>query len=274
MAELSPLESSPTSDISLADRLSALEQQFAAREPSVQAFIPEAGRFDRLRREANEMDRVISYRAAVPSLLGMAVGAKDIFLVDGFPTQAGSRLPAAEFQGAEAECVSRLKHEGALIIGKTVTTEFAYFTPGPTRNPRNLEHTPGGSSSGSAAAVAAGMCTLALGTQTIGSIIRPAAFCGVIGFKPTYDRIPRAGVIPLSPSLDHVGFFASSIETAIRAAQVLISDFKPWTSDRLPTLSVPDGPYLAYVSAEGRRHFDRVCEMLSSQYSIRSVPVL
>ena len=112
-----------------------------------------------------------------------------------------------------------------MIFGKTVTTEFAYFSPGPTRNPHNPEHTPGGSSSGSAAAVAAGFCQLALGTQTIGSIIRPASFCGVVGVKPTYERISRAGVIPLSASLDHVGFFTPDVETAVHAAHVLYKDW-------------------------------------------------
>src|SRR5258707_6068356 len=95
-------------------------------------------------------------------------------------------------------------------MGKTVTTEFAYFEPGPARNPRNPAHTPGGSSSGSAAAVAAGLCPLALGSQTVGSVIRPAAFCGVVGFKPSFGRISTAGVIPLSPSVDHVGLFAGN----------------------------------------------------------------
>ena len=262
------------SDISLADRVSALENRFTAREPSVHAFIPEAGRFERLRREAEALEDRLSNPTTDLSLLGVFVGGKDIFRVDGFATQAGSRLPPAEFEGQEAESVTRLKQEGALIVGKTVTTEFAYFTPGPTRNPHNLEHTPGGSSSGSAAAIAAGMCSLALGTQTIGSIIRPAAFCGVIGFKPTYERIPRAGVIPLSPSLDHVGFFASDMQTAVRASRVLISGFIPWRGHQGPVLGIPDGPYLACASKEGRRHFDRVCERLSPQYSIRHVSVM
>src|SRR4030095_14352644 len=117
----------------------------------------------------------------------------DIFRVEGFTTQAGSRLPSELLQGAEAKSVTRLKEKGALISGKTVTTEFAYFSPGPTRNPHNPEHTPGGSSSGSAAAVAAGFCHLALGTQTIGSIIPPAAVCGVGCFKPTQHSLSPRG---------------------------------------------------------------------------------
>ena len=117
--------------------------------------------------------------------------------------------------------MTRLKQNGALIAGKTVTTEFAYFQPGPTRNPRNPAHTPGGSSSGSAAGVAASFFPLALGTQTIGSIIRPAAFCGVIGYKPSFDRIPTAGLLYFSRSLDHVGLFSQDVAAMTLAASVL-----------------------------------------------------
>jgi Asp-tRNA(Asn)/Glu-tRNA(Gln) amidotransferase A subunit family amidase len=148
-------------------------------------------------------------------------------------------------------------------MGKTVTTEFAYFTPGPTRNPHNPAHTPGGSSSGSAATVAAGMCSLALGTQTIGSVIRPAAFCGAVGFKPTYDRIPRDGVIPLSPSLDHVGFFTPHVETAKRVASVLIEDWGLETTGRRPTLGIPEGPYLACASDYALACFNAICQSLT-----------
>src|SRR4030095_6717833 len=149
----------------------------------------------------------------------------DIFRVEGFTTQAGSRLPSDLLQGEEAKSVTRLKEAGAIIFGKTVTTEFAYFSPGPTRNPHNPQHTPGGSSSGSAAAVAAGFCNLALGTQTIGSLLCSASFFGIVGLKPTYERISRDGVIPLSPSLDHEGLFASDAETALNAARALYQDW-------------------------------------------------
>src|SRR5215213_7607826 len=205
----------------LPDFLAQVEARFTQQEPSILAFLPEEERFTRLYDEAEAL--VLSYPDLIkrPLLFGALVGVKDIFHVDGFTTQAGSRLPADALEGKEAQSVSRLMNAGALIFGKTVTTEFAYFSPGPTRNPHHLEHTPGGSSSGSAAAVAAGFCHLALGTQTIGSIIRPASFCGVVGLKPTYERISREGVIPLSPSLDHVGFFASDAETAINAARAL-----------------------------------------------------
>ena len=144
-----------------------------AEEPLIQAFVPEPARRQRLTDAAKELLSRFPDPADRPPLFGQLVGVKDIFRVDGFATQAGSQLPATLFAGAEAAVVTRLKESGALIAGKTVTTEFAYFQPGPTRNPRNPAHTPGGSSSGSAAGVAAGFFPLALGTQTIGSIIRP-----------------------------------------------------------------------------------------------------
>jgi Asp-tRNA(Asn)/Glu-tRNA(Gln) amidotransferase A subunit family amidase len=248
----------------MTDRLEAL---FAEREPEVLAFLPEEGRFDRLRREARS--------APAGPLSGWTVGVKDIFHVDGFPTGGGSSLPPEVLAGPEASCVTALRQAGALILGKTVSTEFAYFAPGPTRNPHNPEHTPGGSSSGSAAAVAAGLCPLALGSQTIGSVIRPAAFCGVVGFKPSYDRISRHGVIPLAPSFDHVGFFTADVEAAERAAAVLLGDWQPATSGRRPRLGVPEGPYLERATGEGLDHFRRVARRLAEAgYEVVPVPAL
>jgi len=162
--------------------LEQLEERFAQREPSVRAFLLEPGRFKRLRREADEAFAKHPNPHTRGPLFGVPLGVKDVFHVDGLPTRAGSRLPPEELTGQQAGAVARLRAEGALIAGKTVTTEFSYYTAGPTRNPHHTLHTPGGSSSGSAAAVAAGLCPVALGTQTIGSIIRPAAYCGVVGF--------------------------------------------------------------------------------------------
>jgi Asp-tRNA(Asn)/Glu-tRNA(Gln) amidotransferase A subunit family amidase len=174
-------------------------------------------------------------------------------------------------RGAEAESVHAIKKTGALIAGKTVTTEFAYFTPGPTRNPHNAEHTPGGSSSGSAAAVAAGLVDFALGTQTIGSIIRPASFCGVVGFKPTHGRISAEGVIPLAPSLDHVGVFAQKVATVKRVAGVLLKDWKTAGITK-PRLAIPDGEYLQRASPEMLAHFEEVAEKLrQAGYEVKRV---
>src|SRR5688572_8572411 len=250
------------------DYLSQVEAHFGEREPAVLAFVPEENRFGRLQKDADAL--VSSYPDIInrPLLYGMLVGVKDIFHAKGFKTQAGSRLPYELLQADEAESVTRLKNAGALILGKTVTTEFAYFSPGPTRNPHNPEHTPGGSSSGSAVAVAAGFCHITLGTQTIGSIIRAASFCGVVGVKPTYDRISREGVIPLSPSLDHVGFFVPDVESAINAARILYRDWEEPTQPlKKPRLGISEGPYLQTVSQQGLTHLATVYNRLDEAES-------
>jgi Asp-tRNA(Asn)/Glu-tRNA(Gln) amidotransferase A subunit family amidase len=260
----------------LIDRIDEVQRRFEALEPSIQALLPEDARFDRLRREAQSLLQEYPHPDSRPPLFGLLVGVKDIFHVRGWQTRAGSRLPPSVLQGEEAESVSRLKAAGALVLGKTVTTEFAHFMPGPTRNPRNTEHTPGGSSSGSAAAVAAGFCELALGTQTIGSIVRPAAFCGVVGLKPTYDRISMRGVIPLAPSLDHAGCFAADVQTAVRAARVLYTNWNDVpTPVGQPVLGVPDGPYLEHASAETLQWFDGVCgELTGAGCQVRRIAVM
>src|SRR5215211_1188276 len=260
----------------LPDFLAQVEARFTQAEPSILALIPDEKRFERLYAEAEDL--VLAYPDLIkrPLMFGALLGVKDIFHVEGFPTQAGSRLPSELFQGTEAKSVSRLLDAGALFFGKTVTTEFAYFFPGPTHNPHKPGHTPGGSSSGSAAAVAAEFCHLALGTQTIGSIIRPASFCGVVGLKPTYDRISREGVIPLSPSLDHVGFFVPDVESAIDAARVLYKDWdEPTQPLKKPRLGVPDGLYLQKISQESLAHFENVYKLLEGAgYELQRIQIM
>ncbi len=237
--------------------------------------MPEPGRFERLRAEASDLLARWPSPADRPPLFGVPVGVKDIMRVDGMPTTGGSRLPVEVLAGPESACVTRLKRAGALILGKTVSTEFAYFEPGPTRNPRNPDHTPGGSSSGSAAAVAAGLCPLALGTQTIGSIIRPAAYCGVVGFKPSFGRVSIAGVIPLAPSLDHVGLFAASVAGVALAADVLVGAWRPAPAAGAPVLGIPAGPYLAQATDEARRQFDSTVEHLrDAGYEVKVVAAM
>ena len=242
----------------------------------VHAFLPEQDRFDRLRVDAATVARRFPSDRVRAACFGLLVGVKDIFHVDGFATHAGSQLPPDVLKGSQAESVSDLMKAGALILGKTVTTEFAYFSPGPTRNPRNPEHTPGGSSSGSAAAVAAGLCTLALGTQTIGSIIRPAAFCGVVGLKPTYDRISKNGVIPLSPSLDHVGCFTPDVATVRHIAPSLYRDWNESAAvSTRPILGIPEGPFLEFAGSAALIHFRGVCgELAEAGYEVRAVPLM
>ena len=261
--------------LSLLAYLDELETHFSAQEPQVQAFVPEADRFERLRRDARRLQEQYPDPETRPPLFGAPVGVKDIFHVRGFDTVAGSRLPAETLKGPEAAVVTALKQAGALILGKTVTTEFAYFAPGPTRNPHHPEHTPGGSSSGSAAAVGAGLCPLALGTQTIGSVIRPAAFCGVVGYKPSYERISREGVIPLSPSLDHVGLFTTDVAGMQLAAGLLVERWQQEAPAARPVLAIPRGPYLEKASAEGIIHFRAVVGRLADAgYRIKTVEAM
>lgn len=157
-------------------------------------------------------------------LSGVTVGIKDIIDVAGVPTECGAAPFAHTTPVRDAEVVRRLRGAGAVVLGKTATTEFAYLAPAQTRNPWNLEHTPGGSSSGSAAAVASGMVSLALGTQTVGSILRPAAYCGIVGMKPSYGLVSTDGVYPVSRSLDHVGGFARSVDEMRALLEVLCGE--------------------------------------------------
>jgi len=239
----------------------------------VESLLPEPDRRARLHAEAD----VLLARHPAPSdrplLFGALVGVKDIFHVDGFTTRAGTAVPPAAFAGSEAIVVTRLRAQGALVLGKTVTTEFAFFEPGPTRNPHNLEHTPGGSSSGSAAAVAAGLATLAIGTQTIGSVIRPAAFCGIVGFKPTLHRIPSQGIVYFSPTIDHVGLFTQDAAGMQRAASALLDD---WRADLdmlpLPSLAVPIGGFLLQTDLVALEAFEQQVQRLRDA-GIRVIPV-
>jgi Asp-tRNA(Asn)/Glu-tRNA(Gln) amidotransferase A subunit family amidase len=267
----------PATELAQAHKaLEQLENRFAQREPSVRAFLLEPGRFARLRREAEEAFAAHPDPRSRGPLFGVPIGVKDVFHVDGLPTRAGSRLPPEELAGPQAGAVARLRTEGALIAGKTVTTEFAYYAAGPTRNPHNPQHTPGGSSSGSAAAVAAGLCPAALGTQTIGSILRPASYCGVVGFKPSFGRVPAEGLIHLAPSLDHVGFLTVDVAVASALAAVLLKDYDPARAghSRQPVLGIPEGPYLSHASAEGLAYFRAVCERLAARYEVRPVPAM
>lgn len=188
-----------------------------------------------------------------------AVAVKDLFRVDGFSTRAGSALPPERFGGSESDIVGRLKRAGFAVIGKTAMDEFAYCEPPATKNPLDPSRTPGGSSGGSAAAVAAGMCDFAVGSQTLQSTIVPAAYCGIIGFKPTYERWPFDGV-PLSPSIDTVGFFARRVGTMDAAVSLVDSSRR---SDAAPPrrVGVP-APWGLRSHTDGWRRFVRHADLL------------
>lgn len=200
-------------------------------------------------------------------LHGIPIGVKDIYYTKDLDTSMGSPIYEDFKPEFDAHTVSKLREAGAIILGKTETTEFALTDPASTRNPWNLDYTPGGSSSGSAAAVSAGMCPAALGSQTGGSVIRPASFCGVVGIKPTYDLISRKGVYPLSWSLDHVGFFTRSVEDASLMLDCLADTN---TNDGLdgeiaPKVGVVRGYFIDNASKEVKRGYLEALEELDEE---------
>jgi Asp-tRNA(Asn)/Glu-tRNA(Gln) amidotransferase A subunit family amidase len=208
------------------------------------------------RKQAEHCDAHQASGAPCDPLHGIPVGIKDIFDTNEYPTENGTVLDAGRKPDENCTVVNQLMAAGAVIMGKTVTTELAVYSPGKTANPHDVNRTPGGSSSGSAAAVACGMVPLAIGSQTNGSVIRPASFCGVVGFKPTHGLISRAGVLKLSQNLDHVGVFARSIEDAALIAECLIgydpadpdTQLKP--APNLCDITVqdpPDEPNFAFI---------------------------
>ncbi len=199
--------------------VSACIEQIQAREPEVQAW----AYFDAEHAlvQAKQADSNRSAGQPLGPLHGVPVGIKDIIDTGDMPTEDGTPLHAGRNPWHDAKVVDLLRRSGAIIMGKTVTTELATYFPGKTRNPHNPAHTPGGSSSGSAAAVAAGMVPLALGTQTNGSLIRPASYCGVFGFKPSRGLISRQGILRQSERLDQVGGYARSVEDIALLGEVI-----------------------------------------------------
>lgn len=172
--------------------------------------------------QARLLDELRAAGGSMGPLHGVPVGVKDIIDTTDMPTECGTPLHAGRIPDGDAVVVAKLRAAGAVIMGKTVTSELAGYSPGKTRNPHDAAHTPGGSSSGSAAAVAAGMVPLAIGTQSNGSVIRPAAFCGIYGFKPTHGLIPRHGIMKLSRALDQVGVFGRTLEDVALGCEVLV----------------------------------------------------
>ena len=248
------------------DLVHACFARIEAREPEVHAFA--AWDADAALACARQLDA-----GPIRGLLhGLPLGVKDIFDTVGLPTAYGSPIYAGNQPQADAAPVALCREAGAVLLGKTVTTEFANMAPGVTRNPHNLSHTPGGSSSGSAAAVADFMLPLALGTQTAGSVIRPAAFCGIVGFKPSHNRVPQAGVKSLSGTLDTIGAFGRSVRDVALLAAVLTGDtrlfdpiaFEQVAAPRIGLCQTPEWPQAdgdtqqAWAQAEAALHVHAV----------------
>jgi len=203
----------------------------------------------------------------IGALHGLPIGIKDIIDTADYPTERGTVLHQGRRPPRDATLVSLLKEAGAIILGKTVSTEMAVYAPGKTRNPHNPEHTPGGSSSGSAAAVAAAMVALSVGTQTNGSIIRPAAYCGVYGYKPSFARISRHGVLEQSPPLDTIGVFARDLADLALIADVLMrfdaqdeamTPIAPPCLARIMAEEVPVDPHFAFIRTPVWEQVDQV----------------
>jgi Asp-tRNA(Asn)/Glu-tRNA(Gln) amidotransferase A subunit family amidase len=214
-----------------------------------------------------DLERARHASAAAPPgpLRGRWVGIKDVIDTAGIPTERGSALFRGRVPERSATLVTRIEAAGGVVAGKTVTAELALFTPGPTTNSWDPTRTPGGSSMGSAAAVAAGMLPLATGTQTSGSIIRPAAFCGVVGFKPSFGMIPRDGVMLLSDTLDHLGGFATTVADVAELCSVMAgSDLRPRPLNHPPRLGVYRSPEWPELEPAAREQFDLTIERLDA----------
>ena len=228
--------------------------------------------------DARQADAAVAEGRPLGPLHGVPIGLKDIYYTAGIPTKAGSEVYKDFVPDYDATSLTLLRKAGALMLGKAVTTEFACLDPSPTYNPWNPAHTPGGSSSGSAVAVASRMCPAALGSQTVGSVLRPAAYNGVVGFKPTFGRVSRYGVVPVSWNLDTVGWLVRTVEDAALLLQVMagpdvsdpVSSHEP-VGDYLSAIGDPPAPRVGILrryfyegaDAESRRHLDAVVEKLA-----------
>lgn len=246
--------------------------RIAACEPVVKAW--QCLDTEAAQRKAEALDHHVESRGV---LNGIPVGVKDIIATADLPTEWGTPLYRDRQLGYDAAVVERLRQAGAIILGKTTTTEYASGRPTQTTNPHNPRHTPGASSSGSAAAIAAGMVPLAIGTQSVGSVLRPAAYCGILGFKPSFGTISRFGVMPVSREIDQVGCFARSVEDLALLCSVLIGSDRrdpdcwaqPFPSEvqrltRPPSIGLLRGPFWAQVDEEAQAAFIQQADRLSA----------
>ena len=223
----------------------SLLERMDSLEPRLEAWV----RVDRetVLADAKQRQEELDSGVETGPLHGVPIGIKDIYNIAGVPTKAGSKVYADYVPDETAATIGLLQTAGAVILGKTVTTEFACLDPSHTKNPWNPAHTPGGSSSGSAVAVAARMCPVAMGSQTIGSVLRPSSYSGIVGLKPTYGRVSRRGVVPVSWSLDTVGWMGRTVEDAALLLQVMAGpDEQDPVASRLPA-----GDYLSGLESSG-----------------------
>jgi len=227
--ELSIVEASSSirdDSLSPVDLAGSLLDRIDEVEPRLEAWV--TVNRDQVMKDAEESTRKLLEGSPKSGVHGIPVGVKDIYFTKGLKTTMGSPIYSDYVPTVDADMVTSIKEAGGIVLGKTETTEFALHDPAPTRNPWNTGHTPGGSSSGSAAAVASGMCQVAFGSQTGGSVIRPASYCGIVGVKPTYDLLSRENVYPLSWSLDHIGYMTRTTQDAHIMLEALTGIKKEW----------------------------------------------
>ena len=236
------------------------------RDDAVRAW--ECINIDLALKQTRQLDRQSKFKP----LHGIPIGVKDIIDTDDLPTSYGSPIFSGHQPKKNADCVNRLKAVGAIILGKTVTTEFAYLHPGKTRNPHDVGHTPGGSSSGSAAAVADKQVPLALGTQTAGSIIRPASYCGVVGYKSSFNNFSCDGILAFAPSLDTLGGFSRSVADIALLRNVLAGDSISIESIQPDKIALLQGPYWQEAEDETRLMFEQLQRLMGeSEVSIEKI---
>ena len=234
----------------------ALLDRIDKQEPTIEAWV--TVNQEAVMKAANTATKEAEEGKIRGSLHGIPIGVKDIYYTEGMRTTMGSQLYSGWVPNHDSMVVKTLKEAGAVVLGKTETTEFALHDPAPTRNPWNTLHTPGGSSSGSAAAVSCGMTPMALGSQTGGSVIRPASYCGIVGFKPTYDILSREAVFPLSWSLDHIGYMTRTVEDTILTLKTLKRDLSPTEDmDGTPKIGLLSGYFKDNASDEVWLGFER-----------------
>ena len=225
-------------------------------EPRLEAWV--TVNRDQVMKDAEESTRKLREGSPRSGVHGIPVGVKDIYFTKGLKTTMGSPIYSDYVPTVDADMVTTIKEAGGIVLGKTETTEFALHDPAPTRNPWNTGHTPGGSSSGSAAAVASGMCQVAFGSQTGGSVIRPASYCGIVGVKPTYDLLSRENVYPLSWSLDHIGYMTRTTQDAHIMLEALTGIKKEWHPKvRAPKVGLLAGYFKEKATEEVWQGFEK-----------------
>jgi len=258
--------------IDLLDYIDETIRRIEATDNLLRALLPEPNRRQRLRADAEALLARYPDPASRPALFGIPVGVKDLLHVDGFETRAGSYLPPEALTKPEGTLVKRIRALGGLILGKTETDEFANSEPPVTRNPRNLKHSPGGSSAGSAAAAAVGLSPIHIGTQTFRSIIGPASFCGVFGYKPSWNTIPSDGVVYMADTVDTLGFLAQDLPSILMAAE-LLAEVRATEKTEKPVLGFPVDVKNAALDADAAIALDRQLAALDAAgFTVKRVP--